>query len=404
MSGCRHGGEEPRHPLLAELFAHPSSFTFVQATRLLHAFYGAGGRYEDFLRDRVRIRPHLSLAFPPCDVVSLERLYDDETGDESGEAGTAADAAAPPPRDREERPLFRLTVSILGLYGASSPLPTFYMEDLLAEAREDLHAGRDFLDLLNGPFYELFLHGGWFRYRPMQAVLEQHDDALAEKMLALGGLSDSFARVSPSPPLQLAAFTGLLNQFPRSAAGLQAFLSGCLHVRCTVEQCRPGRADIPRDQRCRLGESNGELGENALLGQEMSDCSGRIGIHLHDLSPGEMLYYTSAEGRRRILRHVNFYCTEPLDADLLLSLAETEGGGARLGSGPPAEASAYPPAVPPRGQRLGQDTWLGMEKTPRLHNGRNVRDEGPGTALLRGHRWQGEGRTPSDDAPPPGKH
>ena len=386
--------------LVRRLFAEPWKFSIVQVTRLLHVFFAPDKSYTDFVREELLIRPHLSLAFPPSDVISLEELAPEEPprADHADRSGTDG-SAAPETADEDSHadagdaspargPRFRITVSIPGLYGAASPLPTFYVEDLLAEAREDLSAGRDFLDLVNAPFFGHFLHAGWFRYRPMQAILEEQDLELAEKMLALGGLSAPFVRSLPLKPLQLAPFCGLLNQYPRSAAGLQAFLSGCLGVPSTVEQCAEGSAAIPKDQRCLLRLANARLGEDTSLGSQIADCTGRITVHLHSLGPDAMRRLAGADGLRRIRKYIDFYCTEPLEADIVLHLACPEQACTCLGPNPETEARTSPADDGPPvsfGQVLGQDTWLGQgtDSQPAQAPDRTAR----GSAFFRGQRW-----------------
>ncbi len=384
--GAENGADLGNNALVRRLFAEPWKFSIVQVTRLLHVFFAPDKSYTDFVREELLIRPHLSLGFPPSDVISLEELAREAPVREGSK--DADGTGTPEPADRNDSedegdtsrahgPRFRLTVSIPGLYGASSPLPTFYVEDLLAEAREDLSAGRDFLDLVNAPFFGHFLHAGWFRYRPMQAILEEQDLELAEKMLALGGLSTPFVRSIPLKPLQLAPFCGLLNQYPRSAAGLQAFLSGSLGVPCTVEQCAEGSAAIPKDQRCLLGLANARLGENTSLGSQIADCTGRIAVHLHRLTPEAMRRFSGPPGLGRIRENMDFYCTEPLEADIVLHLDCPEQACACLVPSPKTETGCR--QVP--GQVLGQDTWLGQAAGSTPAGAR-------GTAFFRSRRWQ----------------
>lgn len=351
-------------PLIEELFTHPQQFSLVQVTRLLHSFFGSSMRFQDFLVERVRIRPHLSLAFPPHDVVDL--CWMDKDGR--------------PLRDPspDEPARFLLTVSMLGLYGACSPLPTFYVEDLLAEERDDLSAGRDFLDIINSRFYELFLHAGWFRYRPMYAVTEQGEQTLVQQMLALGGLAGADDEVISHRRSRLLPFIGLLSLFPRSAMGLQAFLRGLLNCACTVLECTDGLSPVPAEQRLQLGRANSMLGEDSVLGSQVHDRTGRIRICLQHLSHEQMVRFASPEGCAIIQEIIDFYCPEPLSADILLSADTSRFKGIRLGSSRDAS---------PSWNRLGQDTWLGTESHFRA-DAASARPEGAGRAFLRGVRWR----------------
>ncbi len=354
------GGAQPTS-LLQRMFAAPHEFSLVQLTRLLHDFHAPDMSYADFLREWVRIRPHLSLAFPPCDVVALEVL---------------------PGEDGIQR--FLLTASPLGLYGAASPLPTFYVEDLLDEAQADRCAGRDFLDIFNRVFYELFLRGGWFRYHPMRAVQEQRDSSFAAQLLALAGLEDDVPSHGMRSPLSPAGFAGLLSQFPRSAAGLEAFLAGLFQVRCHVRQCVPRKAVVPEQQRCRLGQSGHMLGEDAVLGQELDDAAGKVGICLQELDGRQFLHLADADaGQQELLFWLDLYCTGPLEVDIHLAMREGLAQGVRLG-GVSRAADVAEDARP--WQCLGRDTWLGGESCPALGTQAGHYPEGTGRALFRGRR------------------
>ncbi|WP_165176430.1 type VI secretion system baseplate subunit TssG [Desulfovibrio sp. ZJ369] len=353
------------------LFADPSSFSFVQAVRVLHAAYGAGESVMDFLRARVRVRPHLSLAFPPRDVVSLERISPGGTPAPDGAAGQSLGDT------------FRITVSVMGLYGAASPLPTFYTEDLLAEAREDGAAGRDFLDVLNAGLFGLFLWGGWFRYHPLRALEEQRDTALLERMFSLAGLGDPDLRQSVAQPRGLLPLAGILSQFPRSAAGLGAFLSSRLKVRVRIRQCVWRQAALPEEQRCRL-DGGKALGQDAILGSRVDDANGKIGILLEGLTREDLPRFAhDGEGCAQLRAFMDFYCTEPLDADIHLEMAPGLCRGARLGAGPDTS---------PAWRRLGCDTWLGdpeKGRAPRLDGqGPHAYAQGFGKALIPGCRWR----------------
>lgn len=366
-----HPGMTP-DGVLERLFADPASFSFVQAVRVLHAAYGGGESVMNFLRARVRVRPHLSLGFPPRDVVRLERIP--PTGKPAFHGAPGEDA----------KETFRLTVSVMGLYGAASPLPTFYTEDLLAEAREDASAGRDFLDVINAGLFGLFLWGGWFRYHPLRALEEQKDAALVERMFSLAGLGDPKLREDMEQPRGLLPLAGILSQFPRSAAGLAAFLTSRLGVRVRVRQCVPRRAALPEDQRCRLGGGKA-LGQDAILGSLVDDANGKIGILLEDLNRKNFLRFAhGGKGRAQLRAFMDFYCTEPLDADVHLDMTPGLCRGARLGSGT-EDAPAW--------RRLGCDTWLGdpaRGRPPRLDGDgpHEAYPEGFGKALIRGSRWR----------------
>lgn len=313
-----------------QLFASPSAFSFIQAVRILYHAHGKGRRILDFLREDVRVRPQLSLGFPPSDIVSLERLRPEGKG-----------------------PRFRLTVSMLGLYGASSPLPTFYTEELLAEEAEDREALRAFLDVINDALYGHFLHAGWLRYRVQLAASEQQNHTLRESFYAPAGLSDPAIQGFLEHRHGILPLIAGLSQFPRSAAGLQAFLAGCLGVPIRVEQCVPRKARVPEDQQCRLGHGH-KLGESAILGSEALDLNGTIAIHIGPLDRRTLVRFCpGTEDHEGLIRLASFYCTEPLRFELQLELDAANREPAEGGPG-----SLVLGALPYG--RLGRDAWLSL--------------------------------------------
>ena len=111
------------------LRGHLRELTLGQALRLLDRAHAESPDLPSFEKD-VAIRPHLSLAFPAADITEIR-----------------TPPAGPP--------AWQLTTTLLGLYGTMGPLPTFYTEELLDEARNDESLSRDFLDILNNRLYHL---------------------------------------------------------------------------------------------------------------------------------------------------------------------------------------------------------------------------------------------------------
>jgi predicted component of type VI protein secretion system len=114
----------------AELARSTPHFTFLQGMWLLtRAMPGTVpvGHQGPPGREPVRLRPSVSLAFPSCDIESVEEIEDGH-------------------------PPYRLTAAFLGIYGAHSPLPSFYSEEILFRS-EDVDPVRGFLDIFNNRLY-----------------------------------------------------------------------------------------------------------------------------------------------------------------------------------------------------------------------------------------------------------
>ena len=147
----------------ADLLDHGWSYSFFQALRLLRRRFSSGDASSGTPEDYIRVRPDLNLSFPAADIAKIE-----------------ADESA-------EQKQFRITATFFGLYGASSPLPTFYTEDLILEAGQDESVSRDFLDIFHHRLYGL-LFQAWMKYRLFFQVAEEKDAQQLERLYCLLGL------------------------------------------------------------------------------------------------------------------------------------------------------------------------------------------------------------------------
>jgi type VI secretion system protein ImpH len=304
-----------------QLLSNPRAFTFFQALRLLKLVdrNRPGDPHNGDPLKRIRVRPNLTLKFPESDLEDIAVL---DNGDG-----------------------FRVTANFLSLYGTSSPLPTFYTEDLIDQSLLDLHAARELIDVLNDSLYPL-LFEAWTKSRPLIKVVEEEDPRLIERLFALIGLGDGRLRHSIARPRALLRYIGLLTQFPRSALGLQTLLADALgNIPITVISCLLIKVEIPLDQRLTLGLGGRELGVDSFVGEEIDDRTSAIGIQIgpvtyakfRELLPGAHLYKT-------LEFLTGFYPSNPVKAEIDLIL---EPGGAKpisLGD--------------ENHTRLGLDTWL----------------------------------------------
>lgn len=305
--------------LKARLLKEGERFSFFQAIRLLRLLLREQGVATATPWRHIRVRPKLSLAFPETDVDRIEELPDG--------AG------------------YRVTANFFGLYGVSSPLPTFYTEDVLDETLRDKRAVRDFLDIFHYALYPV-LFDAWAKYRQTLKVVEENAADYLDRLFAFVGLGVPGVRAEVPGAYGLLRYAGLLSQFPRSALGLQTLLSDALEgTRVEVISCVERKVSIPPDQRMVLGENRCALGRNAFLGQELRDRAGSIVIRIgpveeqrfHELLPGERMH-----NRVRFL--VRFYLVDPLHSEVELVLRAGEVQPTSLGS--------------PAWSRLGLDTWM----------------------------------------------
>jgi type VI secretion system protein ImpH len=308
----------PAPDIAADLARDGRAYGFFQAMRLLRLCdRGRAGTGPD-ARVAIRVRPNLALKFPETDLEAIERG----------------------PGDR-----LQVTANFLGLYGTSSPLPTFYTEELMEEARNDRHASRDFLDLLNHRLYPL-LFEAWSRARPMIEVVEQRDHRFIGILFILIGLGEPILRNGIASPRRLLRYIGLLTMNPRSALAMETLLSDALgNLPVEVVSCRPARVRIPIDQRIRLGTYANLLGADAFVGEETADRSGAITIRIGPLAYERFARLLPDGPDYRLMEFfVRFYPSVPADAEVELILEPSSARPACLGDANYA--------------RLGLDTWL----------------------------------------------
>jgi len=321
-------GEDRSHDdrLIRELERHPRRFSFFQAVRLLErAAAGAeplGGDGPPSA-EAVRLRSSASLAFQASDVTRLERREDAEGG-----------------------PRWHLTTTVMGLVGASSPLPAFYSEDVLQYETRFAPAEDPARRLLDVPGHRFLSHlyRSWARCRWALAYRPGARDETSRRMLALLGLGAGPRGARPAvPPARLLRYAGLLGRRVRGAGVLSAALSDWFgRVPVRVEQCVPQRVEVPEPDRLRLGRQACTLGADAVLGASVADRAGRFRVVVGPLgSRRDYERFLPGSPRARELDAlVGLFVPDPPDWDVEVRLRGPavprtqltgDGGASRLG-------------------------------------------------------------------------
>ena len=310
--GMGSEAREQAADLERRLISEPQRFTMMQALWLsgvLNA--GTADGIDQFLRRGVRVVPWLSLAFPPAEVVSVEK------------------------REEDGQAVYRVTVPYYGLYSTMGALPTFYTEELLDEAREDESISRDFLDILNNHLYHLLYaanrHGDIAR-----RTVESANRSAEFIQYCLIGQAEEELR---DPSLHALAIADLLAQRSRSAIRLERYLAFVLwRGGVEVEQCVERRAPVPEPQRCALGVRGCRVGEDAVGGDSVVYSTGNFRVHLRGVKPSEASeFLPGREGYGAFRERVERYLDSPQEFDLVLHpdgsapQPSALGEGARLG-------------------------------------------------------------------------
>jgi type VI secretion system protein ImpH len=308
---------------------HVERFEFLQAVRLFERIAPDAapvGSDNDPSDEVVRFRSDLSAIFPRGDL----RAFEPAVGD------------APP----------HVTVNFMGVAtpGSFGSLPSRYAEEIRALVRDKNTALRDFLDLFNHRLVSLFFRAR-ARHYPALVVERGSDNPLERALSALIGLSTPGlgGRLSV-PDRSLLAHGGLLARRPVPAIALEALLSSVFDLTVQVEQFRPGRYEVAEADQTRLGLANVRLGEDVMLGREITlvDAAVRLRTEPLDWERFEGLLPDAIE-HRRFVELARFATGEGLDFDVQLVLRAEDVPALRMGEDGTAIG------------RLGWSSWLPCE-------------------------------------------
>jgi type VI secretion system protein ImpH len=313
-----------RGALIDRLVGEGHRFSFVQAVRLLERLHPEAvriGHQGPVAKEAVRLRPILDMNFAPSDVAGIEAV---------------AEAGAPPK--------FEVSTTFLSLYGAVSPLPSYFTEQILEQDEESLL--REFVDLFHHRLLSLF-YRGWEKYRFAAGFEGGGLDSGSRRFLGLLAVDpDRLPAGHRIPAVRLLGFAGILTQGPHSAASVRAVLAEHFEgLPVDLQTCVGRWIPVPDDQRARLGLANARLGRDLTLGERVFDRSCTFRVAVGPLGLADFLDFLPGGPRLQELRElVDLVNGDGLDYDIELSLRKEETPPVRLGVAP---------------ARLGWCSWLG---------------------------------------------
>jgi len=247
----------PNPSLIETIREQGYRFSFFQAVRLIQALVPGSariGHQGPVDQEALRFRPTLDFVFAASDVAGIK---------ESGKTPAG--------------PRFDVMTTFLGLYGAQSPLPSYFTENLFDSDEESLTRG--FLDLFHHRLISLF-YRSWEKYRYDVRFETGGGDDLSKKLLLLLGLDqESMPADHRIPPVRLLGLAGLVTQVPHSASSLSGMLNEFFEgLPFEVEPCVGRWLPVPADQRNGLARMNTTLGQDLLLGEQVFDrvCTFRV--------------------------------------------------------------------------------------------------------------------------------
>lgn len=311
-----------RHSITEE----PFRFDFFRAVRILESLYPGRepvGASANPSREVIRFGAHATLSFPASEIQSLVPEID------------------------ENNPA-RMVVNFLGLTGPLGVLPQPYTEFLIERLNQKDTTLRDFFDLFNHRAISLF-YRAWEKYRfPVDYERSAGEDRFSQYLSGLVGLgTDGLSGRLAFEDLSLLRYSGLMNQRPHSATGLEGTLRDFFSVPVSITQFLGTRIRLGAENHTLLGIQNTELGANSILGEKVWDRQSRFRVRLGPLSIKLFkAFLPASDSFLPLVQIVRIYAGMEFDFDIQLILKAPEVPGCQLLS--EGEQGSY----------LGWSSWL----------------------------------------------
>lgn len=265
--------------------------------------------WEALFQDNLRVRPLLSMGFPDTDLASVEVLRDGKV---------------------------RVETTFFGLYGVTSPLPNFYTEDLIDASHEGLKVARGFIDIFHHAAFPLLIRA-WSRYRSWTGLQDGFDSRQTDRRSSWVGLTSPAVRKRFDQWHAIVQLAPVLATQHRSATGLQyVFAAIAQSGQVQVRPCAVSRGTIPHAYRFCLGLRNNKLGEQAVLGNKVTDYRNFVDVHLSEQTPADLDAILPGGRNHALLRQsIDLFLKDSLSLRIKVkTIAQPKGlGNSRLGLG-----------------------------------------------------------------------
>ncbi|MGL1933403.1 MAG: type VI secretion system baseplate subunit TssG [Fibrobacterales bacterium] len=320
------------HNLEEQLISESYDYNFFQSVHLIESYLvkqGSSNSFRSSMRNRelIQFKTDNSISFPGNDVVSVEK--DPKSGG------------------------YTLSLSFMGLYGVSSPLPSYFTEPL-NRGREEFAPLRKFLDIFSHRVYSLF-YQSWKKYRYQIQYNPKRPDDYSKALYTLIGRTAQTTHAPESPAyrkeMARLSLSKQVFQRVRSSANLKRTLQHYFAFpKVAVRQFAPKEINNPAP--CTIGHSRAILG-GSVLGSKIIDRTGAFQVDIGPLSHTQFQrFLPDSTGELGVLRGevkklVEDFLDAPLEYGITVALDHTDTECMKeettLGSG-----------------ALGWNTWLGL--------------------------------------------
>lgn len=263
--------------------------------RYLSEFYPE--KSSDELYRHVQFRANTSLSFPKTEVANIHFVE----------------------RNREIE--VEVMLNFLGLFGASTPLPIHYAE----EVRDDYGYDGNLIDFMNlfNHHLQKFIYPIWRDSRYYVSYQKDLRDRYSKYLLSILGLyPQSQERDAELDFHKLLPFLGMLSLKQKSSGTLASIMRHYIgHNAISIDECVLSRAVVPEWQKKKLGDSDAILGETLICGDFVTVSNLKFRINLHNIPWEYLVDYSIFGDKIEPLKDlISFALNEPLGFELALHI------------------------------------------------------------------------------------
>ncbi len=174
----------------------------------------------------------------------------------------------------------RLRVKFMGMLGPMGPLPSTTTDEALAWYSKRDEAFVRFLDLFNGRFMQLF-YRAYADARPAVHAMRPQDDRFRDYLGSATGIGGkTWHALDSMPDYQKLSFAGLMGPRTVSASQIESLAAGVFGIDAEVDQLVGSSLPIRADEQTRLGQAFSALGNDAMIGGEVTSVDTKFRLRL----------------------------------------------------------------------------------------------------------------------------
>ncbi|HIP52021.1 MAG TPA: type VI secretion system baseplate subunit TssG [Campylobacterales bacterium] len=235
--------------------------------------------------------------------------------------------------ERNKRVEVEVELNFMSLFGAATPLPIHYAEEIREDYADD-QVLLDFLNLFNHHLQK-FIYPIWKDARYYVSYQKDLKDKYSKYLLSILGLYPQSQEKDVSLDFhKLLPFLGMLSLKQKSSGTLCSIMRHYIgHDKIGIDECVVSKAIIPDWQKKGLGDEGAVLGEGLIMGDFVTVSNLKFRINLYDV-PWEYLTEYSLSGSKieSLKELVTFTLNEPLGFELALHIKSEQIKECKLGS------------------------------------------------------------------------